>query len=372
ENNVVWTDGRATHNFTPFKDTRPDAPADERYKALGYARGGGRALAAFASPDGLRWRLLSEKPVLTQGAFDSQNLAFWDEQRGEYRAYFRDFRKGRRDIRTATSQDFRAWTEAEWLEYPDSQPQQLYTNQIKPYHRAPHLFIGLPTRYVDRRRSESMKALPDHEHRELRADANRRYGTALTETVLIASRDGLTFRRWDEAFLRPGPERPGTWNYGHLYAAWHVVETPSQLEGAPPELSLYATEAYWTGEGALLRRYTLRLDGFVSIHASAKGGELLTAPFRFEGDRLTINFATSATGSLQIEIQDADGEPLPGFTLADCPPHFGDAVERTVTWKGGSNVRQLAGRPVRLRVVMNDADLYSFRFGGDGPEAEEN
>jgi hypothetical protein len=365
KNNIVWMEGRAAHNFTPFKDSRPDVSDDQRYKALAYAPSGGRALAAFASPDGLHWRLLGDKPVLTQGAFDSQNLAFWDKQRGEYRAYFRDFRDGRRDIRTATSKDFRTWSEAQWLEYPGAKPEQLYTNNIKPYYRAPHLLIGLPTRYVDRGWSESMKALSDAKHRQLRADANRRYGTALTEIVLMSSRDGQSFDRWGEAFVRPGPERPGTWNYGHLYAAWQGVETPSKLEGAPPELSIYATEDYWTGEGSKLRRYTLRLDGFVSVHASVQGGELLTKPLRFEGDRLTINFATSAVGSIKVEIQDAAGKPIPGFTLEDCPPHFGDAIERAVAWEHGPDVGRLAGQPIRLRFVLKDADLYSLRFATD-------
>jgi len=33
-----------------------------------------------------------------------------------------------------------------------------------------------------------------------------------------------------------------------------------------------------------------------------------------------------------------------------------------VKWKAGSDVSALVGKPVRLRFVMTDADLYSFRF----------
>jgi len=77
---------------------------------------------------------------------------------------------------------------------------------------------------------------------------------------------------------------------------------------------------------------------------------------------LVINFATSAAGSVRIEVQDADGKPIEGFALADCPETFGDAIERTVRWKAGPDVSRLAGRPVRLRFVLKDADLYSFRF----------
>jgi hypothetical protein len=41
-----------------------------------------------------------------------------------------------------------------------------------------------------------MRALPELEHREMRASASERYGSALTDTVLMTSRDGVTFRRW--------------------------------------------------------------------------------------------------------------------------------------------------------------------------------
>ena len=112
----------------------------------------------------------------------------------------------------------------------------------------------------------------------------------------MTSRDGVHFKRWNEAFLRPGPERPGTWHYGAHYLAWGVVETASNLPGAPPELSLYATENYWHGKGSALRRYTLRLDGFVSAAANWRGGELLTKTLTFAGPRLELNFASSAAG----------------------------------------------------------------------------
>ena len=104
---------------------------------------------------------------------------------------------------------------------------------------------------------------------------------------------------------------------------------PSRLlEGAPNELSLYATESYWTGNSSALRRYTLRLDGFVSAQAPMSGGELITKPLRFHGRKLTLNFATAAAGSIRVEIQDVNETALPGFALEDCPPLFGDTLER--------------------------------------------
>lgn len=379
ENNIVITSGSvgdlkvdAGHPAV-FRDDNPNASPEGKYKAI--LRSSGKSgLIVFQSADGINWSPLSKKPILSGvGAFDSQNLAFWDPTIRKYRAYWRAFSAGvtnekewkpggYRIIRTATSDDLENWSPHQDLRYENSPAEHLYTNQVKPYHRAPHLLIGFPTRYVDRGASQSMSELPDQKERETRAAANKRYGYAVTEGLLMAGRDGVHFKRWNEAFLRPGEERPGTWHYGAQYAGWHAVETKSSLPGAPNELSLYATEGYWHGKGSSLRRYTLRLDGFVSVHAGWEGGELITKPIRFAGDRLSLNFSSSAAGDVRVEIQGEDGKPIPGFTEEDCVPQFGDTVNRIVHWKNGPDVSDLAGRTVRLRFVLKDADLYSYQF----------
>jgi len=359
-----------------FKDANPAAPDDARYKAIvRSADKKAHGLVPLESPDGFRWSPMSAAPVITNGAFDSQNLAFWDPVRQQYRAYWRTFTTGvttgetwkpggLRAIRTGISSDFLHWGDWNDLRYVDSPAEQLYTNQVKPYHRAPHILIGFPTRYLEREWSPSLRALPELEHRQQRSGAQARYGTAITEALLMASRDGVLFHRWNEAFLRPGAERPGTWNYGHQYIGWHLVETKSSLPGAPNELSLYASESYWTGNSSEVRRYSLRLDGFVSVNAGYSGGELVTRPVRFEGGRLYLNFATSAAGVVRVELQNPDGQPLPGFSAADCDEVFGDTVDRTVSWKDSADISRLAGTPVKLRFVLKDADLYAFRFAG--------
>ena len=47
---------------------------------------------AEARRHGLRWKPISNAPIITKGYFDSKNLAFWDPVNRIYRAYFRDFR----------------------------------------------------------------------------------------------------------------------------------------------------------------------------------------------------------------------------------------------------------------------------------------
>jgi len=63
-----------------------------------------------------------------------------------------------------------------------------------------------------------------------------------------------------------------------------------------------------------------------------------------------------------VEIQDAAGKPLPGFALADCQPITYDSIDKVMTWKQGGDVSALAGKAVRLRWVLKDADVFSFRF----------
>src|SRR6185295_7188037 len=197
---------------------------------------GPAGLFALKSADGLHWSRIDEKPIIAKGAFDSQNLAFWDPIRKHYWCYLRDFHSGLRDIRVATSPDFRTWTAPEMLRYVDSPDEQLYTNQVLPYYRAPHLFVGFPTRYVELPKSAALAQLPDQPHRQGRMKFQPRYGFAVTEGLFMTSRDGRTFRRWGEAFVRPGIERKDNWIYGDGYQNWGLLETASDQAGAPPEL----------------------------------------------------------------------------------------------------------------------------------------
>ena len=198
-----------------FKDENPDTPADARYKMIipRYSSDPTvkKGLWALKSPDGIRFTAMSNRVVISEGAFDCQNLAFWDPHRSQYRAYFRGFKEGIRDILTATSSDFLNWTKPVWLAYPGAPREHLYTNQLRPYYRAPHILIGFPMRYTDRGRTESTWRLPGTEVRKHRVAVSQRYGTAVTDALLMTGRDRLSFKRWGEAFIRPGPSRINSW-----------------------------------------------------------------------------------------------------------------------------------------------------------------
>jgi hypothetical protein len=181
--------------------------------------------------------------------------------------------------------------------------------------------------------------------------------------MLMSSRDGLNFNIWPESFIRPGLRDTGGWFYGDNYQNWGLVETKSHIEGAPDEISIYVNEAMEQMDLIQrLRRYTLRVDGFVSVNAGLSGGEMVTHPLVFEGGKLVLNFSSSIAGDIQVEIQDAHGYSLEGYSIDDCDELYGDDLERTVSWNGNSDVGSIAGQQVRLRIVIRDADLYSIQF----------
>jgi hypothetical protein len=328
-NNVILHEPPLCHNFSPFLDRRPRNPPATRFKALaGTVKSG---LVALTSPDGIRWHKLRPEPVITytnEYAFDSQNVSFWSESEQRYVCYFRHFlNKKLRSVCRTTSTDFLHWSRPVPLQ-PNFPGEHLYTTGTHPYVRAPHLYLALPTRFHPER-GES------------------------TDILFMSARgDGPFARTFREAFIRPGLD-PARWGNRANYAALNVLQT------GPTELSIYTTP---------FRRWTLRTDGFASIHAGAEPGEAITYPLRFSGSTLSLNYATSAGGYVRVELQDAGGRPVPGFTLAESLPLVGDRIAQTVAWRQGSDLSALRGQSIRLRVALLDADLFALQF--PAPAAE--
>jgi hypothetical protein len=323
DNNVILHEAPYCHNFSPFLDQRPGVSSEERFKALaGTVKSG---LIAFISADGIHWKKLRPEPVVTytkEYAFDSQNVSFWSEAEGQYVCYFRHFLdKTLRSVCRTTSADFITWSAPVPLR-PNFPGEHIYTTLTHPYFRAPHIYIATPTRFHPER-GES------------------------TDILFMTTRGGDSYdRTFREAFIRPGLD-PDRWGNRSNYAALNIVPT------GPTEMSIYTTP---------FRRFTLRTDGFASVHVGADVGELVTQLLRFTGKELVINYSTSAGGSLRVEILDEAGQPIPNFTLTESRNLVGDTIEQQVHWKNGGDVSSLAGQPVRLRFVMQEADLFAIQF----------
>lgn len=357
-----------TQSISPFLDTRPGVPSDERYKAISGQWPQG--LYILVSPDGIHWRKWREAPVFHDGAFDSQNVGFWSEIEQCYVIYFRVFSgwrdytgdrwqlSGYRTIARTVSPDLVNWSEPERMSFGPTPMEQLYTNHTRPYFRAPHIYFATPMRFVPGRRFLSDEQLektglgsgyrgisiPPHD-----------IPNEVSDTVFLSSRGGTRYdRTFMEAFIRPGLDH-GNWVSRNGIPATGFVQT------GPEEMSLYVGQNYMQ-PSAHLARYSMRLDGVGSVHAGYHGGEMLTRTLLVSGRHLALNYSTSAAGGIRVEIQTADGEPIPGFTLDECPVIIGDSIKRVVSWKTGDDLSRLEGKSVRIRFEMKDADIYSLRF----------
>lgn len=397
DNNVIFD----SSGFAPFLDTRPGVPSSERFKALktpprSRPEEGSRILV---SGDGIHWKKLHDQPSIEGGPL------FWSLEENLYLAYGRlnaelglkirhlgddtpvkslitrkgdfsildDEQEGDdafrysadggktwkrtsviRTIHRTTSPDLVNWSDwqpMKFSEYPPTLDEQLYTNATQPYFRAPHLYIALAARFLPGR-----QALSDEEGQSIKPEGMPWWNwTDCSDAVLLTSRGGNHYdSTFPEAFLQPGL---GIENWGTRtnFPGVGIVPTGEH------EISFYVTRHYELPSGHV-RRYALRTDGFVSLHAPYEGGQAVTKPLKFQGKELVLNLSTSAAGSIRVEIQDFGGDPIPGFSLSDCPEIIGDKVEQVVNWTEGSDVSRLEGQPVRLRFVMKDADLYSIRF----------
>jgi hypothetical protein len=351
KNNVIlYNDIPFSHNFTPFLDTNPDALANEKYKAFAGVEKSG--LFGFTSKDGIHWKKIGKTPLFRKGAFDSQNVAFWSQTEGKYVLYFRTWTgpdySGIRTISRTTSRDFLHWSDPERMDFGFTPLEHLYTNQTSPYFRAPHIYIAIAARFMPGRQvisaeqAEALKVNPD-------------YFKDCSDVIFMSSRGENRYNRtFMESFIKPGIGLQN-WVSRSNYPALNVVQT------ADDEMSLYVSHdnAQPTKH---LRRYTLRLDGFVSVNAPYCGGEMITKLFTFTGKELYLNFATSAAGFIKVEILDKDGSKIKGFELEKSTEIIGNEIEKTVMWKGNPDLEKLNGKPIRLRFVMKDADLYSIKF----------
>lgn len=337
DNNVVWR-GVESHNFSPFLDANPNAKPEQRYKALGGLKEPGKnwmqgttpgGLYGFVSPDGIHWKKIQDQPVITKGAFDSQNLAFFDTTRNRYACFSRIFSNKVRAIQSMTSTDFLTWTDGVPHQYAKGVPMEhFYTSATVPCPTAPHVFLSFPKRFVPARTKVPAHKVP-----------------GVSDAVFMSSRDGV---HWDRPFLeawsRPGPDIDN-WTERSNMTACGIYDPGGG------EWSLYISEHYRHPDHRI-RRMTVRRQGFASMHGDAKGGSFTTKQLKVTGSKLVINYATSAAGSVKIEALDDAGA-----VVAKSGEIYGDEFEVAAL-----DLSKLTGKNVALRVQLKDADLYALRF----------
>ncbi len=340
--------------FCVFKDTNPACLPEERYKGIVRVRDGGKSfdtsgtLASYVSSDGIHFRRGTDI-LFAPGQLDSLNVVFWDEIEGEYKVYYRDRENGRRAVFLITSKDFVHWEKQGAISFDDDQPIQLYTNNIMRYSDAPQMFIGMPVRYTERSEKwiPSFDALPDLASRQWRLSMHPRYAYALTDALFMTSRDGKHWHKFNEAIADGGIESPRTWKYGDCYFSYGFVTDDKTV-------SCYAADSAWDSETVDMVRYSFRKDGFASFKGDWEGSEIVTKPFVYRGERLFLNFRTSAAGAIRIVLTDAEGNENHSCEI------FGNNVCREIVFD--KPLSAFEGKEVTMQIALKDAEVFSFKI----------
>jgi hypothetical protein len=336
----------------------------------------GGAVYLCYSENGLIWKRIKE-PILPIWC-DTQNQAFYDPYIKKYVAYVRGrVNKLRAVCRGESDQlDQLPWpyeikpeTEVgpggliprlnaeEWpavIKSDSLDPEQtdIYTPNVHIYPYADsRVYLAFLPVYRHYKNFESYKR-----------DTRGQYkNDGPIEIQLAVSRDGINWKRYHEPYIPLG--RNNETDGGCLYIGVGMIrqgdEIWKQYTGSPWTHGSYP---YQPELSNAIFHSVQRLDGFVSVDAGHSGGELLTHPLVFEGNRLHLNIDCGAMGETWVEIQDVSGNPLPGFGMEDCVSVDRNGVSQEVWWKNGPDVSKLAGSQVRLRIKMRSSKLYALQF----------
>ncbi len=390
-NNIVlgsddWEKGGAV-----FLD--PKAPPDQRFKRViglfkykGPDRGG---LYIIYSGDGVRWKL--HEPAVFPFNSDTDNQAFYDSRIQKYVAYVRMYDPWRKVGRVETDDIMKPWPfhplakpnygdmGEKYLPFPsreiqavisydDSDPKvtDIYNPGVGIYPWADDAYFAFPSVFGHFPQPGGGKTFEDYKkYKGPNPDAQGRYrNDGDLDIQMAVSRDGIYWDRMDRRpYIELGPDggpdskllliMPGSIRRGGEIYQYYIATNYShgELGGFKRTRNL----------GAVMR-VVQRLDGFVSVDTDYHGGSLTTPSVIFQGHHLELNLKTASTGEACVEMEDEEGKPIEGYAKEDCDEVVGNYVAKTITWWGNQDVSKLAGKPVRLHILMRNAKLYAFQF----------
>ena len=388
--------------YRPNLYDRREPDPQKRYKALIGIGDQSRDMGVAFSPDGLHWTPYEGNPVVDRRVGVGQVI--WDDRVQQYVGFLRPLPSppvaamGNVSIRTigrSTSPDFLKWDlpQNQVVLVPDEQDPldtQFYTASVfkdrgvyfaflSVYH-ANSLMVnvqlafsrdGIDWMRVGKRHPIITYGMPD------RFDSHAVY--VYSPPVVLEEEIRIYYQGQDEAHSltpgdlsvlahRPAALPPGTEEalseYPNRGAAWWYGIMPQP----------------WTLHGGAGGLAVARRDGFVSLDAGADPGEVLTRTLWCRGGSLVVNADASdpsvwrregsrwkkhpgSQGEIRVELLDENGSVLPGYEAGRCDPLRTDSLAHPVRWEGQSDLNSLKDRKIRIRFLLKNAKLYSFRLG---------
>ena len=340
-------------NFFVFKDENPTCENDKKYKALAYTHP--YKLMCYFSSDGINFKRGYQFDF--DGKFDTLNVCFYDKLKKKYIAYIRDFHGvpengdlnlGVRDIRVTESKDFINWSKPKQLDFGKGKEDfPLYTNNVMRHPENDDIYIGFPSRYIERSEwTDNYDKLTGREARLKRMEDARRYGLAITDCLFMVSEDGEKWQRFDQALITPGIESGKNWVYGDCYPAYGLIDDGNYYK-------ILLRKNQWSDECAEINEFKIRKDGFAFYNANYGEYVVELKPMVLGGSKIYLNFATSAAGSVYVEIESENGEKITSCEM------FGDSVKRKVSIDE-KEIEKIVGKEVIIKFKMTDAKIYSL------------
>ena len=354
------------------------APQEHRYKTQAKIYPSGE-FHMHSSPDGLRWKLFA-RPDTGSGDVDSQSIIFWDRHIERYALYTRFWKSHRhktapkpedhRTVRRLESDDLLRWDNQVVVMQPDEVDVARHSTPATPPGKPSIDYYGACVfPYGDQRLYIMLAQAYWHwiprKPREL--DLGPSGGPAAIDVRLGISRDGIHFDLAGNRapFMALGPE--GGFDSKSVWVIPNPIRMGDELwiyyRGTNRDhddiVDPHSSGKVLSGIG----RAVLRLDGFVSANADHTGGEIVTPPITFQGDRLELNVDTSGGGSVHVELLNEQGGLIPGFSREEAITVNGNSVRKLVRWNGvDSDVSPLSGRPIKIRFILHECHLYAFQF----------
>jgi hypothetical protein len=362
-----------------IKDPKDPDPS-RRYKMIAHSHKPA-GYHTFVSPDGLTWRRLSETPIAPDGDVIT---GYYDRRLETFVAFPKIHRDvlgiRRRSFSTITSEDFVHW----------SAPVPSFTNDlrddagslarieaVRAFLDEPDSELLMRTEYygIGAYQAESCTiALPWLLTINNRAKYGNHQGPMGLQ--LAASRDLI---HWSRPFREAAIEHGGITSWDSVN-----ITSPSEAIRVGDEIWVYysgGNQAHGVGTAkrtgmvavpghqprplrAAIGLAKWNVDRFISADGPKDGGTLETVPLKFAGDLLEINAAVKHGGGIVVELLDAGGIPLPGWTESD--RFTGNTIAHPVVFGGRRNLSSLSGRAISLRFHLRDASLYSFAFRARG------
>ena len=331
------------------------APADQRYKITYRDFEFNRlALLTGVSSDGINFQRVGQVDDLTDQTrgFDSQNIAFYDSNTDEYRAYSRYWYPSP-DRRGVVLHRNDTW-EGDWNAsrelildpaeiFDDGANTQLYTPGISAYQGQ---YIGLPSEYHDF------------------------FSDGRITTGLIHSVDGENWQSLGpEDFFDVSVHSP-TGDDFQIYAQPSIIEKDGELlfyysyldQNHEAEDAVFIDLDYQSE----LHIAKLRRDGFTSFDSVGdETATWLTDAISLTSEASFLELNAIINGSLSAEILDAETlEVIDGFSLAESSLLSpGDYLDARLEWTGDRSLAELDGQDVRFRFNFEDSSVFSFGIG---------